>query len=242
MIGDERYDDRLSDPSEEGRERRRAVNQRGAGRAGLHRPDRRSTSRCAARSTCWRRSPEGRSPSSTTAPTGSARRPTSSGRRRRSRRSPRCRRADTPERIDRYEARLRAFPAYMDAWADIAREGARGPASRRRVWSRSGRSRSWSVCWPWPPRTSPAIAPVAGDPDAAQRIADVVRDVVNPRSRATGRRCRRYLPHCTETIGLSALPDGEGIYAALILGVDHAAARPARGTRARARAVRGDPG
>ena len=30
---------------------------------------------------------------------------------------------DTPERLDRYEARLRAVPAYLDAWGDVAREG-----------------------------------------------------------------------------------------------------------------------
>ena len=32
-------------------------------------------------------------------------------------------RTDTPERLERYEARLRGFPAYLDACADIAREG-----------------------------------------------------------------------------------------------------------------------
>ena len=67
------------------------------------------------------------------------------------------------------------------------------------------------------PEASPAIAPVAGDPDAAQRIADVVRDVVNPAFARYRETLQAYLPHCTETIGLSALPDGDGIYAALIL-------------------------
>ncbi len=35
-------------------------------------------------------------------------------------------RTDTPERLDRYEARLRAFPAHLDAWTDVARDAVRG--------------------------------------------------------------------------------------------------------------------
>ena len=48
-------------------------------------------------------------------------------------------RADTPERLDRYEARLRAFPAFAAAWADVAREAV-GPASRLHGSSSSARS------------------------------------------------------------------------------------------------------
>ena len=45
---------------------------------------------------------------------------------------------DTPERLDRYEARLRAVPAYLDAWADVAREGiADGVTSPRLVTERA---------------------------------------------------------------------------------------------------------
>ena len=218
MIGDERYDDRLSDPSEAGR-RATAVGE----------PARRSTSwprsigprsrsRCAARSTSWRRSHDGRSPSSPTAPTGSAPPPISSDRRRRLAEVAAMQAADTPERLDRYEARLRAFPAYMDAWADIAREGvAAGVTSPRLVTERAVAQVERLL----------ALAPedVPGDRAGgrrrrgeAQRIADVVRDVVNPAFASLPGDAGRVPPaHCTETIGLSALPDGDEIYAALIL-------------------------
>lgn len=56
-------------------------------------------------------------------------------------------RADTPERLDRYEARLRAFPAYLDAWADVIRDGiAAGVTSP--AWSWRARSTSSSACSP----------------------------------------------------------------------------------------------
>ena len=32
-------------------------------------------------------------------------------------------RTDTPERLDRFDARLRAFGPYLDAYAEVAREG-----------------------------------------------------------------------------------------------------------------------
>ena len=150
--------------------------------------------------------------------------------------------ADTPERLDRYEARLRAFPAYMDAWAGIAREGV--DVRRDVAASGDGASgrRSSSVCWRSPPRPRRRSRRSRDDADAAQRIADVVRDVVNPAFARYRETLQDYLPHCTETIGLSALPDGDGHLRRADPRVDHAAARPARGARARARAVRGDPG
>ncbi len=41
--------------------------------------------------------------------------------------------------------------------------------------------------------------------------------MVNPAFARYRETLQAYLPHCTETIGLSALPDGDGLYAALIL-------------------------
>jgi uncharacterized protein (DUF885 family) len=66
------------------------------------------------------------------------------------------------------------------------------------------------------PEDSPAVAPVH-DAAAKERIANVVRDVVNPAFARFRETLLEYLPHSTETIGLSALADGDAIYAALAL-------------------------
>ena len=122
---------------------------------------------------------------------------------------------DTPERLDRYEARLRAFPAYLDAWAEVARDGiAAGVTSPRVVAERAIAQLERLLALA--AEDSPALVPAADDA-ARERIADVVRDVVNPGVRAFLDVLREYLPHATETIGLSALPDGDAMYAAEVL-------------------------
>ena len=126
-------------------------------------------------------------------------------------------RADTPERLDRYEARLRAFPGYADAWAEVAREAAAtGVTAPRVVVERSiGQiERILAIA----PEDSPAMMPVGDDADARDRIAAAVRDAVLPAHRTLLDALRdTYLPAATDTIGLSALPDGEALYAAQIL-------------------------
>ena len=122
MIGDERFDDRLSDPSEEGRERSRAVNRSALDELSsidrtalditmrgtldvLEAIARRAIAELDHGTDRLRAAAHFFGPAQTLAEVAS------------------MQAADTPERIDRYEARLRAFPAYMDAWAGIAREG-----------------------------------------------------------------------------------------------------------------------
>ncbi|HEY5905526.1 MAG TPA: DUF885 family protein, partial [Actinomycetota bacterium] len=88
-------------------------------------------------------------------------------------------RADTTERLDRYEARLRGFPTYFDAWAEVARDGiAAGVTSPRVVVERAidqlERVLALEVA------DSPAMMPLPSDDTGAHdRIGDVVRDVVN---------------------------------------------------------------
>ena len=60
-----------------------------------------------------------------------------------------------------------------------------------------------------PLEDSPALMPLRDDPTGRERIVEVVRDVVNPAYEEYLGRLRDYLPHATETIGLSALPDGD---------------------------------
>jgi uncharacterized protein (DUF885 family) len=124
--------------------------------------------------------------------------------------------ADSPERLDRYEARLRAVPAYLEACADVAREGiATGVVSPRVVAERSVAQveRLLSLH----ADDSPALQPLGDDADARSRIAQVVREAVHPAYEGYLGVLREYLPHATETVGLSSLPDGDGLYATEIL-------------------------
>ena len=126
-------------------------------------------------------------------------------------------RTDTAERLDRYDARLRSFPAYLDAWADIARDGvAAGVTSPRVVVERSieqlERVLALDVA------DNPALMPVnADDATARARIADAVREAVNPALGSYLQVLRDVLPHATETVALGALPGGEDLYASQIL-------------------------
>lgn len=58
------------------------------------------------------------------------------------------------------------------------------------------------------------MVPVGDDDAARKRIVEVVRDVVNPAYARFLEALRGYLPRATESIGLSALPGGDAIYAA----------------------------
>jgi uncharacterized protein (DUF885 family) len=125
-------------------------------------------------------------------------------------------RADTPERLDRYEARLRAIPEHLAAWEEVAQEGvATGVTSPRPVTERALAQVERVLALE--PEDSPALACLEDDPDARERIAGVVRDELAPAYGRYLEMLRDYLPHATETIGLSALPDGDEMYAALIL-------------------------
>jgi uncharacterized protein (DUF885 family) len=124
--------------------------------------------------------------------------------------------ADTPERLERYDARLREIPVYIEACAQIAREGvATGVTSPRVVTERAVAQieRLLDLA----PEDSPPITPVRDDAAAAERIAATVRDVVWPAYGGYLEVLRDYLAHATDTIGLSALPDGDAMYAAEIL-------------------------
>jgi uncharacterized protein (DUF885 family) len=215
MSGDERYDDQLADPSETGRAHSRAVHHAALEEAGALERDALDDAWCnaldvleaiakrfeagidhrtdmlAVPSHLW-------GPASLLGEIGS------------------IQQADTPEGLDRYEARLRAFPDYLAASAEVAREGvAAGVTSPRVVAERSiaqlERLLALAV------EDSPAMIPVSEEAAGRERVADVVRDVVNPAYERFLEEMRDYLPHATETIGLSALPGGPQMYEAEIL-------------------------
>jgi uncharacterized protein (DUF885 family) len=216
MVGDERFDDRLSDPSETGRERRRSFHQ-GAldelatiDRTGLdvtirttldvmesiahrdvaeidHRFD-----RLQAVSHLW-------GPGQLLAELGS------------------MQRADTPERLDRYLARLSAIPSYLAAIDEMVRDAvASGTLAPKVVAERAvGQVERLLAI---DPTESPALGALEeGDTDGRDRVVAAVRDVVNPAYERYLEELRSYLPHATDTIGLSALPDGDAMYATQIL-------------------------
>ena len=104
MVGDERYDDRLADPCEDGPRATAQSFQRGAlDELAGDRPRRARRGPCARRSTCWRRSRSAtlagdRAPARPAA----GRRATCGARGSCWRSSARMQRADTPERLDAY--------------------------------------------------------------------------------------------------------------------------------------------
>ena len=78
-------------------------------------------------------------------------------------------RTDSPEHLDRYDARLRAIPAFLDACAEIAREGvATGVVSPRTVVERAVAQVERIVAAP--EEDAPPLAAVADD-DAAPATA-----------------------------------------------------------------------
>ncbi len=70
-------------------------------------------------------------------------------------------RADTPERLDRYEARLRAIPAYLDAWSEIAREGVATRVTSPRVVAERAVAQVERLL-ALAPEDSPALMPARG--------------------------------------------------------------------------------
>jgi len=125
-------------------------------------------------------------------------------------------RADTPERLDRYVGRLSAIPAYLDAVIDVARGGAdAGQTQPALVADRAIAQVERLLAED--PSTSPAMAPAVGADDAGKaRVAATLRDEVWP---AYGRyldALRDYRRRTRESIGLGALDGGEEIYASLL--------------------------
>ncbi|MGZ4151882.1 MAG: DUF885 domain-containing protein [Actinomycetota bacterium] len=127
-------------------------------------------------------------------------------------------RADTPERLQRYLARLRAVPAFYTAVGEVARLGiADGVTAPRVVAERTVAQIERLLATPV--EDSPGLMSVPeDDAEARAAVADVLRSDALPALDAFLAILRdEYLPRATETIGLSALPGGEAMYEAEIL-------------------------
>lgn len=125
-------------------------------------------------------------------------------------------RADTPQRLEKYAARLAAVPAFLGEIGKVAMEGARqGQTQPALVMDRAIAQVERLI--ELPPESSPAMEPVkeASEPDR-DRVAAVLRDGVLPAYAGyldTLRECRLL---ARDSIGLLALPNGEPMYASLI--------------------------
>ncbi|HWL90209.1 MAG TPA: DUF885 domain-containing protein [Actinomycetota bacterium] len=125
-------------------------------------------------------------------------------------------RTDTPEHLERYDQRLRAFPSYLEACAEIAREGiATGVASPRTVVERAVAQVERIVAMP--AEEAPPLAAVAEDDvTARERIVGTWNDAVAPAFARFLDTLREYLPHAAESNAVTDLPGGDSIYAAEI--------------------------
>ena len=123
-------------------------------------------------------------------------------------------RTDTPEHLERYEQRLRAFPEYLNAAAEIAREGiATGVVSPRTVVERALAQIERVIALP--AEEAPPLAAVAEDDTTArERVAGVWTDVVAPAFAGFLDVLRDYLGHAAESNAVTDVPGGEAIYAA----------------------------
>jgi uncharacterized protein (DUF885 family) len=121
--------------------------------------------------------------------------------------------ADTPERLQTFLARLRAYPAFMAANTDILREGvATGLTSPRIVAERTIQQIERLLAIPIEEAIVPAMAQVSNDADR-ERVREVVRDEVYPADAAFLAVLRdEYLPKTRTEPGLWSAPGGAELY------------------------------
>ena len=121
--------------------------------------------------------------------------------------------ADTPARFEAFEARIRAYPAYMAANADLLREGlASGLTAPRIVVERT--IAQLERLLESPPDESPvaAMAQVATEADRAT-VRDLVRDIVRPADTAYLDTLKGdYLAASRTDPGLWSAPNGDALY------------------------------
>jgi uncharacterized protein (DUF885 family) len=125
-------------------------------------------------------------------------------------------RADTPERLDRYVARLSAIPSYLEAVNEVARAGAdSGHTQPALVVDRAVAQVERLLASD--PETSPGMTPAKGGGDEGRsRVGQILRELVWPAYGRYLQMLKDYRARTRESIGLCALSDGEGMYASLL--------------------------
>ena len=121
--------------------------------------------------------------------------------------------ADTPERLELYLARLRAYGPYMDANIGVLRDGlASGRTAARIVAERTIDQLNRLLAIPLDQAIVPAMSQVASEQDR-ERVREVVRDVVYPADRRyLAALSGDYLAGTREQPGLVSAPDGDTLY------------------------------
>jgi uncharacterized protein (DUF885 family) len=121
--------------------------------------------------------------------------------------------ADTPEGLERWLDRLRAYGPFVDANIEILHEArASGRTSARIVAERTIDQLRRLVDTPIEEAVIPALSKVASDEDR-ERVRQVVRDVVYPADRRYLEALSgEYLGATREQPGLVSAPDGDTLY------------------------------
>ena len=122
-------------------------------------------------------------------------------------------RADTPERLEKWLARLRAYGPSVDARIQVMRDGvASGRTPARIVVERIVDQLRPTAALPADEAVLTVLSRVASDEDRA-RVAEVVRDVVLPADRRYLEVLEReVLPASRAVPGLVSAPNGEALY------------------------------
>ncbi len=120
---------------------------------------------------------------------------------------------DTPERLEAFIARLHAYPAFMAANADILRDGlASGLTAPRIVAERTIAQIERMLEVPIESAIVPAMLKGADDA-GRERVREIVRDKVYPADRAfLAALSGDYLAATREDPGLWSAPDGDRLY------------------------------
>ncbi len=126
--------------------------------------------------------------------------------------------ADTPETLDRFIDRLRAYPAYMAANIDLLREGiSSGLTAPRIVTERTIAQLERLLVIPADESVIVTMARVAGEAER-NRVLEAVRSEVIPADQAFLDALRgEYLKASREDPGLWSAPNGEALYRTQIL-------------------------
>ncbi len=121
--------------------------------------------------------------------------------------------ADTPERLDRFLARLRAYPEYMAANRELLREGmASGLTAARVVADRVIAQLEAMLATPIDQAVIPTLARVASEADR-ERVREAVREWVYPADAAFLADLRgAYLAATRTQPGLGSAPGGHDLY------------------------------
>jgi uncharacterized protein (DUF885 family) len=121
--------------------------------------------------------------------------------------------ADTPERLDKFLARLEAYRDFMAANTDILREGlATGLAAPRIVAERTIAQLQRLLAIPIDEAIVPALAKVANDADR-EKVRTVTEKVIYPADRAFLEMLSgEYLAATREQPGLWSAADGQALY------------------------------